>query len=281
LNNKIVSRKKSSAIFLAIVLVIGTFALSFSSFMVGTAQAQPYYDGETYGEYNNYEPPPQYQSYQPDYKPVYSSYDKDKSYNTKDNDIIKKIKCNNNNININGENTGVIKLGEDGKGAVPEEGYLGASSSGSGNTGEGYNKKGFDCVTNTNDNNNMVQGGTGQSGSQGQQGPAGPQGIQGPTGPPGPQGPSTINTTNVYTVVGNTTAISGFSAFGSSIALCDAGDTALSGSFVANGAAIIRSDKPLVTENGWNATAQALVGGFNFASVTADVVCFDNPPLRP
>ena len=67
----------------------------------------------------------------------------------------------------------------------------------------------------------------------------------------------------------------------SSIALCDAGDTAQSGSFVTNGTALIRSDKPLATENGWNATAQRLIpaqGPSEPGSVTADVICFDNPP---
>ena len=42
MNNKIISRKITSAIFLAIVLVAGTFALSSStSFIVGAAQAYP------------------------------------------------------------------------------------------------------------------------------------------------------------------------------------------------------------------------------------------------
>jgi len=51
------------------------------------------------------------------------------------------------------------------------EGYLGSSLIGSGNTGKGYNKKGFDCVTNNNDN--IVQGGTGVIGTTGPQGPRG------------------------------------------------------------------------------------------------------------
>jgi hypothetical protein len=37
--NKIVLKKTTSAIFLAIVLVVGTIALSFPLFIVGTAQA--------------------------------------------------------------------------------------------------------------------------------------------------------------------------------------------------------------------------------------------------
>ena len=113
--------------------------------------------------------------------------------------------------------------------------------------------------------------------STGVNGTQGPPGVNGTQGPPGP---STINTTNVYTVVGNTTTSTSIGLF-SSIALCDAGDTAQSGSFVTNGSALIRSDKPLATENGWNATAQRLApaqGPNEPGSVTADVICFDNPP---
>ena len=114
----------------------------------------------------------------------------------------------------------------------------------------------------------------------GTQGPPGPPGPQGPIGPQGPAGPSTINTTNIYTNVGNTTAGT-INNFITSIAFCDAGDTALSGSFDINGTAEIRTFEPLATENGWNATAlvtgNAGGGGPN-GSVTADVVCFDNPP---
>ena len=129
-------------------------------------------------------------------------------------------------------------------------------------------------------------GPAGATGPQGEIGPAGPPGATGATGSTGttgtqgPPGPSTINTTNVYTVVGNTTTSTGFGLF-SSIALCDAGDTAQSGSFVTNGTALIRSDKPLATENGWNATAERrlpALGPNEPGSVTADVQCFDNPP---
>ena len=59
------------------------------------------------------------------------------------------------------------------------------------------------------------------------------------------------------------------------------GDTALSGSFRIFGSAEIRFFEPLVTENGWNATALVTGnagGGGNTGSVLADVVCFDNAP---
>jgi len=95
LNNKIVSIKTTSAIFLAIVLVTGTITTISPSFMItgANAQAQPYYGYNSYGppEYpdNNYKKSygndnnsydkSQYQSssYKPDYKPQYPSYVKD------------------------------------------------------------------------------------------------------------------------------------------------------------------------------------------------------------
>jgi hypothetical protein len=111
-------------------------------------------------------------------------------------------------------------------------------------------------------------------------GTQGPPGPPGPTGPQGPPGPSSINTTNIYTNVGNTTTGT-VNNFITSLAFCDAGDTALSGSFDINGTAEIRTFEPLATENGWNATALVTGnagGGGPLGSVTADVVCFDNPP---
>jgi hypothetical protein len=132
----------------------------------------------------------------------------------------------------------------------------------------------------------------GEDGLDGAQGPRGPAGanstVPGPQGPQGPQGLrglSTINTTNVYTVVGPTNNNVFTNSFASSVALCDLGDTALSGSFIvgavgpATAIAEIVSDKPLANETGWNATAFGESSGNG--RVTADVVCFDNPPLRP
>ena len=59
MNNKIVKTKKFSAIFLATVLIAGTIALSYQSFMTigANAQAQPYYDdGGMDSRDNSYEP---------------------------------------------------------------------------------------------------------------------------------------------------------------------------------------------------------------------------------
>ena len=143
----------------------------------------------------------------------------------------------------------------------------------------------------------------------GTQGPPGPQGIQGPpgvngingtkgiNGAQGPPGPSTINSTNVYIVLGptNTTNIDRIPPVPerviieqislppiptvSSVALCDPGDTVLSGSYVTNGSALTRSFEPLDTLNGWNVTAELVLRGES-GSVTADAECFDNLPAH-
>ena len=111
-----------------------------------------------------------------------------------------------------------------------------------------------------------------------------------------PPGPSIINSTNVYIVVGPTDTDSikippaperviieqitlPIIPTVSSVALCDPGDTVLSGSYVTNGSALTRSFEPLDTLNGWNVTAELLFRGES-GSVTADAECFDNPPLR-
>jgi hypothetical protein len=148
--------------------------------MVGKneAQAQPYYGGggmdsygsSNYGNDNSYGQSQYQPSYKPDYKPQYPSYGKDdnrdKSKDIKNIDI-NKLKCINNNININGNNTGNINIGNKGA-ANAEEGYVGAYSSGSGSgyggSGgyDGYKKdKGFDCIINNNNTN--INGGGNQT----------------------------------------------------------------------------------------------------------------------
>jgi hypothetical protein len=197
LNNKIVPTKRISAIFLAIVLVTGTFALSssLSSFMItvaGTAQAQPYsYDVRMDYRHNSYEPtseyPPEYtdrnsyyNSYEPPTAEGYGNdnnyqklYEKD-SISSKKSVSINKLKCINTNININGENAGNVNIGNKGQAAdaVNGKGYLGAySSDGSGYDGNGgyydngydnnKQEKGFDCVINNNNNNTNINLGGG------------------------------------------------------------------------------------------------------------------------
>ena len=92
--------------------------------------------------------------------------------------------------------------------------------------------------------------------------------------------------TDLYTVVGNTSV--GFAGTASSVitstALCDAGDFSTGGSFVVAGNSTIRASQPLDNETGWAATAEvfgnATIPGAPLGSVTADVVCVDNSPLR-
>ena len=176
MNNKIVLKKTTSAIFLAFVLVVGTFALSIPSFMIGAAQASSdrekdhdngdkksygkdrdrddksrdhdKYDNDDKKSYgkdrdrddksrdhtddktNKYESTKysdyidnRYNSYEPgygmdndykerygkdSYESQYSSYGKDNNnyYKSKDSSSnsvnIKKVKCNNINVNLNG-----------------------------------------------------------------------------------------------------------------------------------------------------------------------------------
>jgi hypothetical protein len=150
--------------FLAIVLVTGTIAAISPSFIIKgvNAQAQPYYDGmdsyddkKSYGIDNSYYES-QYSSYKPDYKPKYSSndkHDRDKSKKDSSKSVsINKLKCINTNLNINGNNTGDINVGNKG------QGYLGVSSSSGGYGGDGYSKQdiGFDCVINNNNTNTNV-----------------------------------------------------------------------------------------------------------------------------
>jgi hypothetical protein len=111
----------------------------------------------------------------------------------------------------------------------------------------------------------------------GPQGPQGIQGVQGPIGPNGTQGlqgPNQINSTSVYTVTGNfsSTAPDGFAL---SIAMCNLGDTVLSGSYILNNAADATAvgDFALPTQDGWATVATGTV----FAAVQTNVQCFDNP----
>ena len=94
-------------------------------------------------------------------------------------------------------------------------------------------------------------------------------------------------TIDVYTVIGNTSL--GFAGTNSSIisstAICDVGDPATGGSFVTAGNSTIRASQALANETGWISTAEvfgnATIPGAPLGSVTADVECLDNPPLRP
>jgi len=129
---KTVLRKTTSAIFLVIVLVVGTFAAISPSFPGVNAQSGPYNYGmdDRYSDYRQdygmddsydkkpYEPKPKQKTYGNNYEQDYPSYNQDYSSYGKDNygkdrgydksnkdsnrsDLLKKLKCNNINANLN------------------------------------------------------------------------------------------------------------------------------------------------------------------------------------
>ena len=130
----------------------------------------------------------------------------------------------------------------------------------------GYKNNGnfdLDCI-----NNNDNEGGQ--------------EGITGPQGPQGPPGPNQIVPTSIYTVFGNlsTTEATGGAL---SFALCDSGDTVLSGSFFLSNPGISNYnilDKATTPQNGWFAQAVETDPSF-ILGIQAIAQCFDNPPLRP
>jgi hypothetical protein len=112
-------------------------------------------------------------SYKTDYQPKYQTYGvKDNSYKPQKDSSSKKIvsinklNCINNNVNINGNNTGDINVGNSGSSGT-SEGYLGVGSfGGNGEDGydNGYNKqkdKSFSCIINNNNINNNFRAGNG------------------------------------------------------------------------------------------------------------------------
>ena len=156
--SKIISTKKINAGFLAIVLIVGTFVAISPSFMIG-AHAQQY--GMDQQKYNSYES---------DYG-MDNSYDNKQSYGkdsnsydkSKDSTIVKKEKCNNINVNLNGFNGIAVNavppvlngLATNEAQASEDEGEIGTSSSGSGErNANGYqnNDKNFRsvCIDNNN-----------------------------------------------------------------------------------------------------------------------------------
>jgi hypothetical protein len=139
--NKIVSIKFNT-LFLSAILIAGTIALSSPLFMTNaSAQSESYYGMDN----NNYK----------------SQYGQDK-YKTKDNVVVKKINCNNVNVNVNGlELNGLPPflgnlLASDG-----QDGYGGASSYGSGSYGNvgqsGYDNNSFKFVCINNNNNTVIE----------------------------------------------------------------------------------------------------------------------------
>jgi hypothetical protein len=164
LNNKIVFTKRISAIFLATVLVTGTIVLSILTFMSSTAQAESYYNGVA-GMDDNYN-----NQYGKDNKDYDNSYYKSKDSSSSNSVTLKKIKCNNINLNVNGlELTAlppaISSLLTDGE--AKDEGQYGSSSyyGSYGGDGDGEQQSGYDNNNNSfkfvcinNNNNTIVEG---------------------------------------------------------------------------------------------------------------------------
>ena len=154
--------------FLIVILIAGTFAAIYPSFIMGVeAQGYPYYQLDN--RYNIYEQETEYPSYQPDYKPIYPSYEKDNKYKSKKDDnksvSLNKLNCINNNVNINGNNTGDINVGNNGQVAPPLPTARGEYLNDDMYSGEEYSEynnkhikedKNFECIINNNNNNTVV-----------------------------------------------------------------------------------------------------------------------------
>ena len=131
MNNKKVPIKTTSAIFLAIVLVAGTFAAISPSFITGVnAQSESYY-----------------------------GMDKDRKSDRKDVSV-SSLKCNNININVNGLELDVFPpfLGN-GLAAEAQEGSTDASSIAGGNNGYGPKINDFSFICINNNNNTVIEEG--------------------------------------------------------------------------------------------------------------------------
>ena len=143
------------------------------------------------------------------------------------------------------------------------------------------------------------KGDTGATGATGSQGPQGIQGIQGPIGPNGTQGPrgfngtdgaqgpagiNVLNQSNVYFSPGFQVNSSNFANnIGIATATCDQGDTALEGEHVVssdNGNNYVIPVSTIGSTEGNFANQYILhIKGDNII-FAAEVMCFDNPPLR-
>jgi hypothetical protein len=111
---------------------------------------KPSYRNDNYGQ-------PEYPSYKPDYKPEYPSYEKDnRDKSKKDSVSINKVKCINTNLNINGNNSGNVGIGNKGQGYVGT--YSSADGRNGGNDGYGKQDKGLCIINNNNNNTNIVAG---------------------------------------------------------------------------------------------------------------------------
>ena len=142
------------------------------------------------------------------------------------------------------------------------------------------------------------QGLSGLNGTQGPQGPQGIPGIQGPMGfngtqgPPGNDGTDGVNGTNglpgpagpFYKINGTESNIQG-TELGLSVAQCDTGDIAISGSAdyeISGGASIsqIIDTQSESSNSTWIAEMRLQSTPGADGMVQAFAICLDNPPLK-
>ena len=187
-------------------------------------------------------------NYEDEYKSL--SYANDKNHISKNSDFIKKIKCNNINLKLNGlETTTDINL---------PVGLEVVSVQGNGER----NSDRFNIDCNINNNNNA--------------------GEERETDPQGFAGSNQINLTNIYINPGNLsdTAINGKAT---SIAMCNEGDTVLSGSYFISfpytGEFSVPSntivDSALPTQDGWE-TEVSESARDGVVTIQTFAQCFDN-----
>ena len=139
----------------------------------------------------------------------------------------------------------------------------------------------IDKVDRDRDNSTGTQGPPGPQGPPGATGATGPQGPPGANGATGPQGPTQINSTGIYTVQGNLSSTVGTGS-ASSPALCDPGDTVLSGSYSSVGSNRTTSiqDNALPTQDGWITSALGPTTNLDAVNIITFAQCFDNPPTH-
>jgi hypothetical protein len=217
----------------------------------------------------------------------------DNYYKSQDMDIIKKIKCNNINNNLNGDDN-TVNLGiplEPGAASLQGDGtspywFGNGERNGNGNFD-------LDCINN-NDNAEDNGNGTGSQGPAGPQGPRGLQGERGPAGPAGPAGLNQISNTNLYTVLGEVArASNGAGIAGNSTAVCDEGDVVIEGGYILRAgnptqAPIVQSNGPLpnpvtrdsgTADSAYSVTLLSTSSAMNTDFQTY-AYCFDNPPAH-
>jgi hypothetical protein len=234
--------------FLAVVLVLGTFAVTSPSFMLGNVQAQP-----DYGMDNSYDKDPYGNSYEQDYSANQYTTDYNDDYyepmkqqqfsyeNTNDGyDDNQKISYNNNDYeDMDKYSTYPTKD----KKYVCQTGQF-----------EGFFVKSLEFC-------NLEI-------------PAGPQGPEGP--------PGQINFTNTYLVVGPGASTGENVSRAFSVSFCDPGDIVLEGgggvaSFTDEG---LGNVKLLIREPVDEGSGYRVGGVAANTQFDSNAICIDNPPLR-